>query len=173
MRGISFGDMACSVARTLDVVGERWTLLIVRDAFNGVRRFEDFQESLGIARNILTDRLQTLVAQGVLEKRRYQEHPERFEYRLTTKGRDLFPVLVALMQWGDRYLADEPGAPIRITHRACGQPVAAAVTCPHCDEPLTARDTQSELGPGFSARPTGRKAPLWARALAGQSAHSE
>ena len=102
MRGISFGDMACSVARPLGVVGERWTLLILRDAFNGVRRFEDFQESLGIARNILTDRLQTLVAQGVLEKRRYQEHPERFEYRLTAKGRDLFPVLVALMQCGDR-----------------------------------------------------------------------
>src|SRR5215207_10126911 len=112
MRGISFGDMACSVARTLDVVGERWTLLILRDAFNGVRRFEDFQQSLGIARNILTDRLQTLAAQGVLERRRYQEHPERFEYRLTDKGRDLFPVLVALLHWGDAWYA--PDGPPRV-----------------------------------------------------------
>ncbi len=164
--------MACSVARTLDVVGERWTLLILRDAFNGVRRFEDFQESLGIARNILTDRLQTLVAQGVLEKRRYQAHPERFEYRLTAKGRDLHPVLVALMQWGDRYLAGEAGPPIVIEHRACGHPVTVAVSCQHCDEPLTARETRSALGPGFSAGSQSPVAPLWARSLATHGALS-
>src|SRR5947209_433167 len=112
MRGVPLSSLHCSVARTLDVVGERWSLLVLRDAFNGVRRFEDFAARLPIARNVLTNRLQTLVAHGVLERLPYQEHPPRYEYRLTPKGRDLYPVIIALLQWGDRYLAGEDGPPI-------------------------------------------------------------
>src|SRR5437588_10055882 len=103
--------MRCSVARTLGLVGEWWTLLVLRDSFRGVRRFDDFQRNLGIARNVLADRLATLVEAGILERRRYQERPERFEYRLTDKGRDLYPVIVTLMQWGDRWAADPSGPP--------------------------------------------------------------
>jgi DNA-binding HxlR family transcriptional regulator len=139
MRRTSFATMPCSVARTLEVVGEWWSLLVLRDAFKGVRRFDDFQRSLGIARNILTDRLQTLVDQGVLERRLYQDRPERFEYRLTDKGRDLYPVLIALMRWGDEWAADEAGPPIVLTHKACGHEGIPVVTCPQCHEPVEAR----------------------------------
>ena len=107
----------CSVARTLELVGERWTLLIVRDAFLGLRRFEQFQESLGIARNVLTDRLRRLVDEGILERVRYSERPERFEYQLTPKGRDLQIALAGLRQWGDKYLS---GKPPRVLRRRSG-----------------------------------------------------
>ena len=147
MRGVRFAEMHCSVARTLEIVGERWTLLVLRDAFNGIRRFDDFQQSLGIARNILADRLQTLVEHGILERRRYQEHPARYEYRLTKKGLDLFPVLIALIDWGDRYLADEGGPPVTVTHKTCGHQARSAVICSSCGETLTARDTRSEPAP--------------------------
>jgi DNA-binding HxlR family transcriptional regulator len=108
MLGRDYEGQNCSVARTLELVGERWTLLIVRDAFLGRRRFEEFQESLGIARNILADRLQKLVDHGIFDRVRYQERPERYEYRLTGKGRDLRVPLLALMQWGDQYLSPKP-----------------------------------------------------------------
>ncbi|MBI2760262.1 MAG: helix-turn-helix transcriptional regulator [Chloroflexi bacterium] len=145
--------------------GERWTLLIVRDAFNGVRRFDDFLESLGIARNILADRLQHLVEDGILERRRYQERPDRYEYRLSQKGLDLFPILTAVREWGDRHLTTEAGPPIRVTHRTCGHDVAAAVRCPHCDEPVAARDVTVARGPGFRDDATPPRAPLWTQAL--------
>src|SRR3954466_10770383 len=103
----------CSIARALEVVGERWTLLIVRDAFLGLRRFEEFQESLGIARNVLTDRLNRLVEEGIFDRVRSQERPERFEYKLTTKGRDLNVALTALRQWGDEYISEKPPALLR------------------------------------------------------------
>ncbi len=103
----------CSIARALEVVGERWTLLIVRDAFLGLRRFDQFQESLGIARNVLTGRLNRLVDEGILERVRYSERPERFEYRLTDKGRDLYVALTALRQWGDTYLSERPPRVLR------------------------------------------------------------
>lgn len=141
MRRTSFAEVRCSVARTLDVVGEWWSLLILRDTFRGVRRFDDFQRRLGIARNVLADRLQTLVDHGVLERRRYQERPERFEYRLTEKGRDLYPVVVTLMQWGDRWAADETGPPVILTHRACGHDISPVLSCPDCGERLDARAT--------------------------------
>ena len=98
----------CSVARALEIVGERWTLLIVRDAFLGLSRFEQFQESLGIARNVLTERLNRLVDEGIFERVRYSERPERFEYRLTRKGRDLQIALTGLVQWGDKYVSESP-----------------------------------------------------------------
>ena len=99
-----------SIARALEIIGERWTLLIVRDAFFGLRRFNQFQESLGIARNVLTDRLNRLVQEGILERIRYSERPERYEYRLTPKGRDLQIVLVALRRWGAKHLSEKPPA---------------------------------------------------------------
>lgn len=139
MRRTSFAAMPCSVARTLEVVGEWWSLLVLRDAFKGVRRFDDFQRSLGIARNILADRLLTLVEQGVLERRLYQERPDRYEYRLTEKGRDLYPVIVSLMRWGDQWAADEIGPPIVLTHKDCGHDVLPEMTCPECHEPVHAR----------------------------------
>src|SRR5713101_7586384 len=103
----------CSVARALELVGERWTLLIIRDAFLGLRRFEEFQESLGIARNVLTERLKRLVEQGILERVRYSERPERYEYRLTHKGGDLNVSLTGLMLWGDKYLSEKPPKVLR------------------------------------------------------------
>lgn len=109
-----YAGQDCSVARALEVVGERWTLLIIRDAFLGLRRFDQFQESLGIARNVLTDRLNRLVEEEILERSRYSERPERYEYRLTRKGRDLGIALAGLRQWGDKYLSDKPP---RITRR--------------------------------------------------------
>jgi len=114
----------CSVARALEVVGERWTLLIIRDAFLGLRRFDQFQESLGIARNVLTDRLGRLVEEGIFDRVRYSEHPERYEYRLTRKGRDLGIALAGLRQWGDQYLSQEPPRVLR--RRSDKRPVIAA-----------------------------------------------
>lgn len=147
MRGVRFIDMHCSVARTLDVIGERWTMLVLRDAFHGIRRFDDFQQNLGIARNILADRLQTLVDNGVLRRHPYQERPPRYEYRLTQKGLDLFPVMIAMMDWGDRYLAGDDGPPWLVTHKSCGHTATSAVLCSDCGEPLTARDTRIDPVP--------------------------
>jgi DNA-binding HxlR family transcriptional regulator len=139
----TYAGQTCSVARTLEVVGERWTLLILRDAFSGVRRFDDFQRSLGIARNVLNTRLQRLVDAGVLERHRYQERPERFEYRLTEMGLDLWPPLVALMGFGDRHLAGEDGPPVRLEHRGCGGPVSDRGVCEACGAVLGARDVRA------------------------------
>jgi DNA-binding HxlR family transcriptional regulator len=148
MKRTSFAGMHCSVARTLEIIGEWWTLLILRDAFLGVRRFDDFQSRLGIARNVLTDRLNTLVEHGILERRRYQERPERFEYGLTEKGRDLHPVLVSLLRWGDRWTAGEAGPPLLLEHRSCGQDMTPVLVCPHCKEEITAASVRAHPGPG-------------------------
>lgn len=130
----------CSVARTLELVGERWTLLVVRDAFLGRRRFEEFQESLGIARNVLADRLAKLVEHGIFERVRYQERPERFEYRLTPKGRDLRLALAALMQWGDRYVSPKP--PRRLRRKSDGSPVHVALVGAN-GEPIDVTDVEN------------------------------
>ena len=139
MRRTRFDGMQCSIARSLDVVGEWWTLLVLRDAFRGVRRFEDFQRHLGIARNVLSDRLQTLVDHGIFERRRYQERPPRDEYRLTEKGLDLYPVIVGLLQWGDKWAADD-GPPVILRHKGCGAEVTPVLACPACGDELSARD---------------------------------
>ena len=149
--GRTYDAQTCSIARSLEVIGERWTLLVLRDAFLGVRRFEDFQRSLGVARNILTARLATLVDEGVLERRRYQERPERFEYRLTEKGLGLWPVLVHLLQWGDRFYADEAGPPRVLEHRDCGGTVDERLTCTKCGAPLGPRDVRAVPGPALRA----------------------
>ena len=148
MLGRQYDTQVCSVARALEVVGERWSLLVVRDAFMGVRRFDDFQRDLGISRNILSDRLATLVEHGIFERRRYQEHPERFEYRLTEKGLDLNPVLLELMRWGDRWAAPAHGPPVTVEHRDCGHETHAVQACSHCGGELTARNVRLHPGPG-------------------------
>jgi DNA-binding HxlR family transcriptional regulator len=139
MRRTRFAGMRCSVAQALDVVGEWWTLLVLRDAFRGVRRFDDFQRDLGIARNVLSDRLQTLVDHGILERRPYCERPPRHEYRLTEKGLDLYPVIVGLLQWGDKWAAGD-GPPVVLTHRGCGHDATPTLACPQCGDRVTAKD---------------------------------
>jgi DNA-binding HxlR family transcriptional regulator len=148
----TYDDQNCSVARALEVLGDRWTLLVIRDAFLGVHRFDDFQRDLGVARNVLSDRLQRLVDEGLLERHRYQERPERFEYRLSAKGTDLWPAIVTLMKWGDRYYAPE-GPPRLVRHRGCGGEVTANLTCATCGRSLTALDAYSEPGPGATTPP--------------------
>ncbi|MEJ3654219.1 helix-turn-helix domain-containing protein [Actinomycetes bacterium KLBMP 9759] len=149
MRRTSFAQWPCSVARTMDLLGDWWTPLVLREAFYGIRRFDEFQSGLGIARNTLTDRLRRLVEEGLLEKREYQRDPVRYDYVLTEKGRDFFPVLVAMARWGDTWLADEAGPPVTFRHKACGHDTHAEVVCAHCHEPLQARDTRARMGPGF------------------------
>ena len=144
--------MRCSVARALSAVGDRWTVLILREAFLGVKRFELFRERLSIARNILTSRLQELVREGILEKTRYQEKPERFEYRLTEKGIGLYPVLVTLMAWGDRWMCDEMGPPMLLVHKPCEHTLAPVVTCSHCGQSVVAREVGIVAGPVLPAR---------------------
>lgn len=133
---------ADSVEAALDQVGDRWTFLILREAFFGVRRFVDFQRNLGVARNLLTDRLGHLVEHGIVERRRYQDRPERFDYRLTEKGRDLYGVTVAIMRWGDRWLTESP--PLRLTHAADGGEIEQVLRCMRCGEALGARDVHYE-----------------------------
>jgi DNA-binding HxlR family transcriptional regulator len=135
----------CSIARSLEIVGERWTLLIVRDCFLGLRRFEEFQQSLGVARNVLTDRLNRLVEEGILERVRYSERPERYEYRLTTKGRDLQIALAGLRQWGDRYLSEKPP---RLTRRKSDKKPVVAAFVPAGAEVVRPDELESVPGPG-------------------------
>ena len=146
--------MRCSVARALSAVGDRWTVLILREAFLGVKRFELFRERLSIARNILTSRLQELVREGILERTRYQEKPERFEYRLTEKGIGLYPVLVTLMAWGDRWMCDEMGPPVLLVHKPCEHQMAPVLTCSHCGRLVSPREVGVVAGPGLAARGT-------------------
>jgi DNA-binding HxlR family transcriptional regulator len=149
MRHRALEQQPCSIARTVAILGERWTMVILRQAFQGERRFEDIQRGLGIARNILADRLQLLVSEGILERRRYQDRPPRHEYRLTEKGRDLYPVLIALMQWGDRYTAGDAGPPVLLYHEPCGHRTEPQFVCSHCGEPIDPREMRPEPGPGL------------------------
>lgn len=144
----AFAELNCSIARPLSFLGERWALLVLRDLFLGRRRFEEFQDSLGIASNVLSQRLATLVEEGIVERRRYSEHPERFEYRLTQKGRDLQPVLLALLAWGDRYTAGSEGPPMETVHTECDHAFHAVSTCSHCGGEVDSRNTRSRPGPG-------------------------
>jgi DNA-binding HxlR family transcriptional regulator len=140
----TYDGQNCSIAKSLELLGERWTLLVIREAFLGTRRFEAFAERLDIARNVLTARLSRLVEEDVLAKVRYQERPERYEYRLTEKGLDLWPVIVSLLQFGDRYYAPG-GPPVILRHRDCGGEVDERRMCTRCGAALTARDSVAEL----------------------------
>jgi len=143
----SFAGMDCSVAQCLEVVGEWWSMLIVRDAFLGVTRFDEFQRRLGISRKILQQRLARLVDAGVLERVPYSDHPPRDDYRLTDKGRDLWPVLTTMRQWGDRHAAPS-GPPVQVVHKACGSVSEAVLVCGSCGEVLDPRDVRAVPGPG-------------------------
>lgn len=142
-------DQVCSIARSLEVLGERWTLLVIRDVFNGNRRFDAIRDNLGVARNVLSTRLQTLVDEGILEKRAYQERPLRYEYFLTEKGLDLWPVLVALLHWGDKYYPEEMGPPVKIVHKGCGGEVDDRRICTKCGKFLEVREARAEPGPAL------------------------
>jgi DNA-binding HxlR family transcriptional regulator len=143
------GQESCSVAQALEIIGERWTWLIIRDAFLGVTRFIDFEQSLGIARNVLTDRLNKLVNEGIFERVRYQEHPARYEYRLTPKGSDLFTALNALRQWGDQHLSAKP---MRLLRRKTDQTPVIAALVPEGAPVLNADEIELVPGPGFPRR---------------------
>src|SRR5437764_1089866 len=136
MQRTTFADMACSIARSLDAVGEPWTPLIVRDLWLGRRRFDEIQANLDISRKLLTHRLKTLVDAGVVERKLYEERPPRYEYVLTKKGRELMDVLLVLMAWGDRWVSKQSGPPMVIRHKACGQKTKAQITCSSCGEAL-------------------------------------
>ena len=147
VRRKSFEGMNCSVAQCLEVVGEWWSLLIVRDAFLGVRRFDDFQARLGISRNVLNQRLGRLVQAGVFVKVPYSEHPPRHCYRLTDKGRDLWPVLTTMRQWGDKYAAPN-GPPLQVIHQQCDQISEVQLVCSACGEAIGPQDVEAMPGPG-------------------------
>lgn len=142
MRWTDLADQDCSVARTVAVIGDRWTLLLLRDLFLGVRRFEDFERRLGISRSIIADRLKILVDEGVLRKEAYQDRPIRHEYRLTDKGLALHPVIMAIVRWGDVHAVGEAGPPLIHRHKACGCDFHPVQTCSECGEAVGPRDVE-------------------------------
>lgn len=154
MQWLDYSTENCSIQRTLDVIGEKWTMIVLREVFNGVRRFEQMRRHTGISEPILSNRLRTLTDAGVLDTVPYRETGSRtrHEYRLTDKGRDLYPILIALLQWGDRYCADPDGPALIVQHRDCDAPVEAVVYCADGHGPL--RPSEARTAPGPSARET-------------------
>lgn len=143
VRHAELAEKECAIARTWAVIGERWTMMILRELFRGVHRFEDIQTKLQLGRNILADRLQVLVAAEVLERRRYHVRPDRYDYHLTTKGEDLYPVLLAMLRWGNHYLVDEP--PLQLLHKPCGHIVEPLTVCDGCKAELHRPDMRAYL----------------------------
>jgi DNA-binding HxlR family transcriptional regulator len=152
-----YSSQNCSIARSLEVIGERWTILVLREAFLGTYRFDEIQRHLGVARNVLQSRLERLVENEILKKVRYQERPPRYEYRLTAKGVDLWPVVVALLQWGDRYEAPG-GPPVVLVHKDCGGELDGRRRCQACGADLEAWEVIARRGPGASAAQDRREA---------------
>ena len=144
MRWQEIGELDCSIARTLSVVGDRWTLLILRDCFLGARRFEQFQASLQLSPHLLSTRLEKLLGHDILERRSYRERPVRHEYRLTAKGRDLYPVILSLLRWGDRWMA-RGSRPVELVHRRCGHTTTPTLSCSECGGVLEAREVIASL----------------------------
>ncbi len=153
MKRTSLSDHPCSIARALDVAGEWWTPLILRDVAYGVRRFGEIQEDLGISANVLSDRLDGLLAEGILERRLYRQRPERHEYRLTEKGAELIPALLALMQWGDRWTWSGARGPVRVVHEHCGHEVRVEVRCAHCEREVDADELRAQARGGVVRAP--------------------
>jgi DNA-binding HxlR family transcriptional regulator len=150
MQRTNFGEMACSIARSLDVIGEPWSPLILRDVWMGFTRFEQIQADLGISRKVLTERLNHLVERGVLERRPYDRRP-RYEYVLTDKGTELVDLLMVMVAWGDKWLAGEPGPPVLYRHHTCGQIAGVELRCASCGEPMHAGDVDVLPGPGAAS----------------------
>ncbi len=142
MKWDEIGQQPCSIARALSVLGDRWTMLIIRNAFMGIRRFDDFQQNLGVTRHVLSDRLKRLVEEGILTKVAYVERQERFEYRLTQKGLDLYPILLAMTHWADQYMDQGLGSPVEYVHQACGQKFKPVLVCSCCAEPIQAKQVK-------------------------------
>ena len=151
MRWNELAEQECSVARTVAVVGDRWTLLVLREVFLGTRRFGDFLAHLGISRPLLKERLDKLVEHRVLRRVPYQERPLRREYRLTEKGLDLYPLITAMITWGDRWMAGPEGPPLELVHRPCNHAIHPVPCCPECGEPVDARQVEVRAGPGLGA----------------------
>jgi DNA-binding HxlR family transcriptional regulator len=147
MQRTNFSDMACSIARTLDVIGESWSPLVLRDVWVGMNRFDQLQADLGISRKVLAERLAHLVEQGVLERRPYDARP-RYEYHLTAKGTELVELLMVMVRWGDKWLAGAAGPPVLYRHHACGAISSVDPRCAHCGEPMHAGDVDLLPGPG-------------------------
>jgi DNA-binding HxlR family transcriptional regulator len=152
MERTSFADMRCSLARGLELIGDWWSPLIVRDLFLGVTRFDELVEDLGISRNLLTLRLRALASSGIVERAPYGQRPVRYEYRLSEAGRDLVPAILALTAWGDRWARPKEGSPILFVHAGCGRRFKPQVTCSVCGEPLSAAAVKAIPGPGGAAR---------------------
>ena len=148
MQRTRFGDMACSIARTLDVIGEPWSPLILRDVWVGMNRFEQIQGDLQMSRKVLTERLKWLVESEVLERRQYQTHPQRYEYLLTAKGTELVELLMVMVAWGDKWIDDGKGPPVLYRHHACGQISHVELRCAHCGESMHADEIDLLPGPG-------------------------
>ena len=148
-----FGDMSCSMARALNILGEWWTPLILRDLLVGFTQFDELHRDLGISTNVLTDRLRRLMDNGVVERRPYGSHSNRFEYRLTAKGRDAVPILLLLVAWGDRWEAGTDGPPTHIVHTSCGKPTKALIHCGECGQRLEPQDLEYHKGPGSRRAP--------------------
>jgi DNA-binding HxlR family transcriptional regulator len=148
MKWNSLEEEQCSVARTVSVIGDRWSLLVLRDCLLRVRRFEDFQARLGVTRHVLADRLRKLVRHGVLRRVPYQTRPKRHEYILTQKGLDLYPVIMAIVHWGDVHMVDERGRPRLHQHKLCGKMFDPVMTCSECGQPLSPREVHVHVGPG-------------------------
>ena len=152
MRWQELEQQPCSLARTLSVVGDRWTLLVLRECFLGIRRFDEFEKRLGVTRHVLAERLKKLVEAGVLDRVAYQPRPLREEYRLTAKGHDLYPAVLALVNWGDRHMSGAEGAPIRHRHSHCGQSMHGVLVCSECGEALQPGDVVLEEAPAFKGQ---------------------
>lgn len=151
MQRTTYADRPCSIARTLDVFGEPWTPLILRDVWVGMTRFEQIRTDLGISTKVLTQRLGWLVDSGVLERRRYTERPPRYEYTLTEKGTELCDVLLVMRRWGDKWLAGEEGPPVLHRHRTCGELGRAELHCSECDKPMHVDSIEVLPGPGATS----------------------
>jgi DNA-binding HxlR family transcriptional regulator len=153
MERTSFAEMRCSLARGLDLIGDWWSPLIIRDLFLNVARFDELVEDLGISRNLLTRRLKSLAENGVIERTMYQQRPPRYEYRLTEAGRDLVPAILALTAWGDRWARPKEGSPILFVHKTCGHQFQPQVSCSACGETVSADTVTPIAGPGGAAAP--------------------
>ncbi|MGR7003413.1 winged helix-turn-helix transcriptional regulator [Yinghuangia aomiensis] len=166
MKRTPFGSWPCSIARAVDLLGDWWTPLVLREAVFGSRRFEEFQRNLGIGRNVLAQRLNRLVDEGLMDRVPYQDRPLRHEYVLTAKGRDFFPVLAAIIAWGDTWLADDEGAPVVLRHRPCGHETHAQVVCAECGDALRVEDVEALAAP---ACPPGSRTRRWHRGGSGRA----